>query len=166
MECLRTGLPRELVPHPEISVKMEKVNGSLKSFHCTLPSLTLCPPPSSMVWAQVILPSNTWQWGWRTRIEPCGCHWCSVWYTVFATQTGAPLSVCLTLSHIRTHTLDAFYLFKYKVLCSLKKNAKPCRPTGVLTVCMDCSGQLWPVSLGRSILGWELEFRGLAILRW
>lgn len=42
MECLRTGLPRELVPHPERSVKMEKVNRALKSSHYALPS----PAPS------------------------------------------------------------------------------------------------------------------------
>lgn len=45
MECLRTGLPRELVPRPEISVKMEKVNRAFRSSRYTLPSLAPCPPP-------------------------------------------------------------------------------------------------------------------------
>lgn len=47
MECLRIGLPRELLPHPEISFKMEKVNRALKLSHYTIPSLTLCPLPEA-----------------------------------------------------------------------------------------------------------------------
>lgn len=149
MECLRTGLPRELVPHPEISVKMEKVNGSLKSFHYTLSSLTLCPPPSSMVWAQVILPSNTWQWDWRTSV---GAMWlllmqCLV-HSVCYTDRSTSLCLSVSLSHTYTHIpwmLSTFSNIRYFVVWKKMQNHVDPQEYWlcVWTVLGSCDPHLW-----------------------
>lgn len=99
MECLRTGLPRELVPHPEISVKTEKVNRALKSSHYSLPSPAPCPAPRGRVRAPVISPNNTWQWGWRARAEPCGSYCGRVFGVLMKFSERSPFSLSLPFSY-------------------------------------------------------------------
>lgn len=77
MECLRTGLPRELVPHPERSVKMEKVNRPLKSSHYIL------HPALLPLRGRALVSCSFTQQCLASRLK--GKHWamcllfCSVW---------------------------------------------------------------------------------------
>lgn len=106
MECLRTGLPRELVPHPERSVKMEKVNRALKSSHYALPS----PAPS---WRQALASCSFPQQYLAVRLT--GQHW-AMWLLFcnflcacegfieehllsLSVSPTAPFLLCLSLLH-------------------------------------------------------------------
>jgi hypothetical protein len=130
MECLRTDLPRERVPHPERSVKMEKVNRALKSSHYVLPSPALYPPQGQSLgsWFHLTIPGSETEGQALNHVavvtESLVCWWNFQRGTLvpLLSLTSFPSS---SLGHTCTPTHPhAFSNFKYRVICNWRNFKK------------------------------------------